>query len=178
MGLGSFIKKLVYPESYDDVVFVKTLKNKYLIDIGENCKIPSPNHVFIDKTRPHMLHIGNNVEITRNVTILCHDYSRSVLCNLPQYGNVGEAAFTWIGDNVFIGVNSTILMGTHIGNNSIVGAGAVVSGTYPDNMVIAGNPARVVCSIDEYYQKRRKKEIESARLYAISWKEKMVNGLI
>lgn len=130
--------------------------------------------MYIDKTRPHMLHIGNLVKITRNVTILCHDYSRSVWCEMSgeEYSNIGEAAVTWIGDNVFIGVNSTILMGAHIGNNSIVGAGAVVSGTFPDGVVIAGNPAKVICTVDGLYAKRRKKEVESAKLYAREWKHK------
>lgn len=172
MVISSFIRKLVYPESYNDSAYINTLREKYKIDIGENCKIWSPNHVFIDKTRPHMLHIGSNVKITRNVTILCHDYSRSVLCNMQRYGNVGEAAITWIGNNVFIGVNSTILMGTHIGDNSIIGAGSVVSGTYPEGVVIAGNPAKVVCYIDDYYQKRKIKELEAAKIYATQWKIK------
>ena len=121
-----------------------------------------------------MLHIGNLVNITRNVTILCHDYSRSVWCEISGggYCNVGEAGITWIGDNVFIGVNSTILMGAHIGNNSIVGAGAVVSGTFPDGVVIAGNPAKVICTVDELYEKRKRKEVESAKLYVREWKKK------
>lgn len=119
-----------------------------------------------------MLHIGNYCRITRNVTILTHDYSRSVCCSISGegYGNVGEAAFTYIGDNVFVGVNATILMGAHIGDNSIVGAGAVVSGHFPDNVVIAGNPAKVVCTLDEYYQRRKDKEVESAKEYVRSWR--------
>lgn len=119
-----------------------------------------------------MLHIGNYVKITRNVSILCHDYSRSVWCEMGEYNNIGEAATTRIGDNVFIGVNSTILMGSHIGNNSIVGAGALVSGKFPDDVVIAGNPAKVICTIDELYEKRKKTEIESAKTYVREWKNK------
>lgn len=172
MSISSLFKKIIYPDSYDGSIYIETLREKYKIDIGQNCKVWSPNQVYIDKTRPHMLHIGNEVKITRNVTILCHDYSRSVLSNILEYGNVGEADMTWIGDNVFIGVNTTILMGTHIGNNSIVGAGSVVSGKFEDGMVIAGNPAKVVCTIDELYTKRKKREIEAAKLYARSWKEK------
>ena len=49
-----------------------------------------------------------------------------------------------IGENVFIGVNAIILKGSKIGNNCVIGAGAVVSGEFEDNCVIAGNPARVV----------------------------------
>lgn len=49
-----------------------------------------------------------------------------------------------IGNNCFIGMNSIILKGTTIGNNSVVGAGSVVCGIFPDNVIIAGNPARIV----------------------------------
>lgn len=49
-----------------------------------------------------------------------------------------------IGKNVFIGCNSIILKGTVLGDNCVVGAGSVVSGTYEPSSVIAGNPAKVV----------------------------------
>ena len=127
----------------------------------------------IDIQRPHMLHIGDYVKITSNVTVLCHDYSRSVFLGKGlNYANVGEAGITWIGDNVFLGMNCTILMGSHVGSNSIVGAGAVVSGEFPDGSVIAGNPARVICTIEELYKKRCCKEVEAAKLYVQKWREK------
>ena len=49
-----------------------------------------------------------------------------------------------IGEGCFIGANSIILKGTTLGKNVVVGAGSVVCGTFPDNVIIAGNPARVV----------------------------------
>ncbi len=52
-----------------------------------------------------------------------------------------------IGKNVFIGMNTLILKGTEIGDNCVVGAGSVVSGRFPENSVIAGNPAKVIRSI-------------------------------
>ena len=64
-----------------------------------------------------------------------------------------KAGITEIGDNVFIGMRAIILMGARIGNNVIVGAGSVVSGNFPDNVVIAGNPAKIICSLEQYYQK-------------------------
>lgn len=78
--ITNLVRKIIYPDSYNGEVFIKSLRDKYHVDIGDNCKVWSPNQVYIDKTRPHMLHIGNLVKITRNVTILCHDYSRSVWC--------------------------------------------------------------------------------------------------
>jgi len=49
-----------------------------------------------------------------------------------------------IGNDCFIGMNSIILKGTKIGNNLIVGAGSVVHKSFPDNVIIAGNPAKIV----------------------------------
>ena len=53
-----------------------------------------------------------------------------------------------IGDNSFIGMNSIILKGTTIGRNCIVGAGSVVHGIFPDNVIIAGNPAQIIKQIN------------------------------
>lgn len=57
-------------------------------------------------------------------------------------------------------MNAIILMGTNIGNNSIVGAGSVVKGNFPDGSIIAGNPARV---IGNYYQKNLNEWVSNAK---------------
>lgn len=171
MGFKTAIRKLIFPETYSSEAFINALRNKYHVDIGNNCIFWSPNHVNIDVQRPYMLHIGNDVRVTSGVTILCHDYSRSVFCDIQGMGNVGEARTTWVGDNVFIGVNATILMGAHIGNNSIVGAGAVVSGSFPDGSVIGGNPAKVITSVEELYKKRKNEEVKAARNMVLQFKK-------
>lgn len=123
---------------------------------------------MIDETRPWLLKIGDNVRITHGVQILTHDYSKSVL--QTRYGeNIGEGGETVIGNNVFIGMNSVILMGAHIGNNVIVGAGSVVHGAIPDDVVVAGNPARVICTLEEHLQKRRSRTVDEALLVARSY---------
>ena len=63
-------------------------------------------------------------------------------------------------------------MGSHIGADSIIGAGAVVSGTWPEGSVIAGNPARLVCTLDEFAEKREKREVAGAVEFAITFKER------
>ena len=168
--IRKFLQKLAFPNSYNNEAFVKYLKKKG-ITIGEGCIFFSPNTTYIDIQRPHGMQVGNYVKIASGVSILCHDYARSVLCSLKEYGNVGEFKQTVIGNNVFIGMNSIILMGSKIGNNSIVGAGSIVSGTFPDDSIICGNPAKRICSLDEYYQKRKLKEVSEAKEFVILWRK-------
>lgn len=138
------------------------------VTIGNNIKIYGASSVVIDETRPWLLTIGDNVRITHGVQILTHDYSKSVL--QTKYGeNIGEGGETVIGNNVFIGMNSVILMGAHIGDNVIVGAGSVVHGTIPDDVVIGGNPARVICTLEEHLEKRRERTSNEALLVARSY---------
>ena len=103
-----------------------------------------------------MVKIGNNVTITPGVVLLTHDYAWSVI--KAVYGEViGNARPVSIGDNVFVGMGTFILGGSKIGNNVIIGANSTVSGTIPDNCVIAGNPAKVICTLEEYKLKRESK---------------------
>lgn len=140
------------------------------VSIGQGTVVFS-NNVTIDAQRPWMIEIGNYCKITDGVIILQHDYSRSVLRRV--YGDiVGESKKTIIGDNVFLGVNSVILMGSKIGNNVIVGAGSVVSGKIPDNVVVAGNPARVVRTLEEHYKIRKEKTKNEAKNTAIEFYNK------
>ncbi len=134
------------------------------VRVGKGTIFYDPRSMNIDRERPWMLKIGEYCKICAGTIILTHDYSRSVLRR--RYGDiVGESGLTLIGDNCFIGMNSIILMGSQIGNNVIVGAGSVVSGKIPDNVVVAGNPARVVCTLDEFYKKRKAANLDAGCLY-------------
>ena len=72
---------------------------------------------------------------------------------LDVYSKKSTFSPIFIGNNVFIGICSIMMPGTKIGDNSIVAAGSVVKGDFPDDVVIGGNPARVISSLDEYYTK-------------------------
>ena len=61
--------------------------------------------------------------------------------------SANEVALVVIEDNVWIGANATILKGVHIGANSVIGTGAVVTDSVPRDQVVAGNPARMVKSL-------------------------------
>lgn len=129
-----------------------------------------PMNTTIDIQNPHLLKIGSHVMITGPVTILTHDYSWSVL--KKKYGEIlGNQQETVIEDNIFIGWGATILAGSHIGSNSIIGAGSIVSGKLEGNAVYAGNPARKIMSIEDYYEKRKKKQLAEAVNYVKCYKE-------
>lgn len=159
-----FFERFAKPEDFNNIL------RREGISIGKGTIFYGPNTQTIDRQRPWMLKIGEYCKITKGCTILTHDYSRSVL-RRAYHDIVCEAGMTVIGDNVFIGMNSIILMGAHIGNNVIIGAGSVVSGTIPDNVVVAGNPARIIRSLDEHYAIRKSKYVEEGKLYVKSFYE-------
>ena len=168
LSFGKYEKRFRIRKSFNMSISSSLLTN-YLkekgVQIGGGTIFHDPNTTGVATQRPWMISIGKYCKITGGVVILDHDYSRSVL--RMRYGDIlGECRKTEIGDNVFIGLNSIILMGTHIGNNVIVGAGSVVSGTFPDDVVIAGNPAKVICTLEELYEKRKKRYVEEGKLYA------------
>ena len=100
--------------------------------------------------------------MTGPVTILLHDYSVGVT-KIWTHGEVlGSQKPVTIGNNVFIGWGAIILAGTTIEDNCIIGAGAVVSGYVESNSVYGGNPAKRICSLEEYYERRKRKQIDEA----------------
>ena len=112
------------------------------ISIGKNCQICNR---FTAISEGEGIEIGDNVLVGSSVTVLDSDFheidpSRRIDGN-PKTGKVV------IGDNVWIGDRVMILKGTTIGKNSVVAAGAVVSGEFPANVVIGGVPARVIREI-------------------------------
>ena len=85
-----------------------------------------------DKTNPTGLHIGARTYIAFDAAILTHDMTR------------GLRLHTRIGKHCFIGARSVILPGLQIGDESIVGAGSVVTKDVPPRSIVAGNPAQII----------------------------------
>ena len=164
MNLKKIIMKRLYPNSYSSEALIKHIR-KMGGKVGNNTYIYNPQHSHIDLQNARFISIGDNCLITAGVTILAHDYSWSVVAN--KYNEMlRPQRRTRIGNNVFIGINSVILMGASIGNNTIIGAGSVVSGSLEGDCVYAGVPAKKICSIDEYYNKLRNGFLKSAKEYA------------
>lgn len=85
-----------------------------------------------DKTNPRGVHVGAWSYVAFDAAILTHDLTRGVRMH------------TRIGSCCFIGARSIILPGVKVGDNAIVGAGAVVVRDVPPRSIVAGNPARVI----------------------------------
>ncbi len=116
--------------------YIRDLR-KLGVKIGEGCTIFFPDKCTVDTSAPHLLTIGDYVKITGPSTILTHDYSWSVLKGLN--GEIlGNQKPVTIGNNVFIGWGATILCGTTIEDNVIIGAHAVVSGHVEHDSVWGG----------------------------------------
>ncbi|WP_155840034.1 acyltransferase [Butyrivibrio sp. MC2021] len=131
-------------------------------EIGDNFIIFCPNLTIIDTQNAYMLKIGNNVSLTGPVTILTHDYSWKVYKDMD--GRIlGNQQPVIIGNNVFIGWGATILAGTVIEDNVIIGAGSVVSGHCEANSVYAGVPAKRIMSIEELIERREKRQLTEAK---------------
>lgn len=160
--IKSFLKKAwLIGETSED--FVKKLRNRG-IRIGKNVNFRFPYHTTIDMTRPCLIEFGDNIDINDNFTVMTHDFGTFVF--LEKYDDfVNCSGKVSIGSNIVIGRDVTILKGVTIGDNCIIGLGSVVSKSIPSNSVAVGSPARVICSIDEYYQKRKTLQVKEALEY-------------
>lgn len=109
---------------------------------------------YIDNSDYSKIELGHKCIIGMGAKLLTHDYSvlsAAIAAEVDVERNtfvINEGVS--IGENAFIGVNSLILPGVKVGDNTIVGAGSVVTKDTGDNVVVAGNPARVIRSIKEY----------------------------
>lgn len=165
--MKKILKKMLYKNRCDSDNYIKYLR-KIGMKIGQETKIYSPRNVIIDEQKPWLIEIGDNVQITDGVRILTHGYDWSVL--KVKYGIVlGSSGKVKIGNNVFIGVNSTVLKGVTINDNIIIGANSLVNKDCLEEGVYAGNPVRFIMSLEDYKQKRLSKQLEEAYELAIEY---------
>lgn len=148
------------------------MMKKMFARVGENCYIESPFHASWGGKHVHLgndvyinfnlslvddsdIYIGDGVLIAPNVTIACgtHPIRPDIRCKQAQYNLP-----IYIGNRVWIGANCVIMPGVKIGENSVIGAGSIVTKDVPANVIAVGNPCRILREIDDndmkyYYQK-------------------------
>ena len=144
MKLKRILQKLKLRYASQPTV-VQTLRDMG-VRIGEECRIYTTDF----GSEPWLIKIGNRVCISNDVTFVNHGL------NWPfqeKYESLTGFGPIEIGDNCQIGVRATILPFVTIGDNCIVVACSVVTKSVPPDSVVAGNPARVICSMEEYEKK-------------------------
>ena len=132
------------------------------LKIGESSKRRMHSPRGIDSMLPWLIEIGEECIISTGVVILAHDASTAISNGFTKIGRVN------IGNHVFIGQDTTILCGVNIGDNVIIGAKSLVSKDIPSNSVYAGNPAKFICTFEEYRMKRQK-ELETVPVLDHDW---------
>lgn len=144
--------------------FINYLRSKG-VKIGKGCYIPNPKSVQIDYSKPILLEIGEHVRLNQDLTIMTHDFASMAFVNaynefIPSHRKIK------IGSNVYFGRKCTVLKGVTIGDNCIIGYGSVVMKDIPANSVAAGCPAKVICTLEEYFSKREKQYLKECTEYA------------
>ena len=155
----------------------EALLKEMFAEIGEGCYIEPPLHANWAGAHVHFgsnvyanfnltlvddtdIYVGDKVMFAPNVTVATagHPINPELRYQAMQY-NIP----VHIGNNVWIGANAVVLPGVTIGDNSVIGAGSVVTKDIPANVVAVGNPCRVIREIGEhdkiYYYKDRRIEV-------------------
>lgn len=134
------------------IIFGKiSLARKLGVKIGDNCRI----YIRDWGSEPFLINLGNNITIAPGVKFSTHDGSYWIFREKDKrYYRYGKIS---IGNNVFVGMNCIILPNVNIEDNVVVGAGSVITKDLECNNVYAGNPARKICTIDEFKIKMMKK---------------------
>ena len=144
------------------------LARKMGVRAGENCEIFGDVQLG---SEPYLIELGNNVRVTSNVKFVTHDGGLWVIRNLYGIKNIDSFGKIVVGNNVHIGWNTVIMPGVTIGDNCVIGVGAVVTKNIPSNSVAVGVPARVIETIDEYYNKSKDTYVDT---YGMSKDEKEI----
>lgn len=163
VGMPSYIGKPIFISRLSRITFGKRVRiypgmradilgENGFVEIGDNVSIGQNFHVVAANER---LLISNNVTISANVFISNCDHTfddeNKQCLELPLKNKT-----TTISEASFIGYGAVILAGTFIGKHCVVGANSVVRGRFPDNTMLAGNPARVVKIFDTTQKKWKK----------------------
>lgn len=128
-------------------------KNVFM-EMGDGCYY----HTRDLPAEPYLVKLHNDVRIAADVRLITHDIASYMINNISKYEEYGKARYYMgtieIFDHVMIGAGSKILPNVKIGPNVIVAAGSIVTKDIPENSVVAGVPARVIGTFDDFAKKR------------------------
>lgn len=136
------------PENYAKHIGVK---------IGNECFISTREW----SSEPYLVTIGNHVQVTRGVCLHTHGGGNSIRKEHPDFDVFGKIV---IEDWAYVGAFSQIMPGVTIGEGALVAAGSVVTKSVAPHTVVGGNPARLICSTEDYYKTNCKYNMNSKGL--------------
>lgn len=131
------------------------------VTIGKNCLISTRYW----PSEPYLVHIGDNVQITDCVSIHTHGGGNCIRKDHPDFDVFGKVI---IEDWAYIGSWSHIMPGVTIGEGALVASGSVVTKSVSPHTVVGGNPARYICTTEEYYNRNQQYNVG----HRLSQKEK------
>lgn len=149
INLKRIIKRIIYRFRSD--ICTEDLIDRGMV-VGKNFN--RMHGTILDDSHCWLITIGDNVTMAPRVHILAHDAST---CHHLGYARIGRVD---IGNNVFIGADTVVLPGVAIGNDSVIGANSTVTKSIPNGVVAAGNPAHVICTIEEYVDRNKERMIK------------------
>lgn len=168
MSIFSFIRNVYHTRNNHS--FANYLRSCG-VEVGSHCVFRYPRTIRIDTSRPSLVSIGNYVDMNMNFQILVHDWGCFVFRN-KYHDFINSTGKVTIGNNIYFGTNVTVLKGVTIGDNCIIGAGSIVTHDIPENSVAVGVPCKVVCTLDDYYLKRKKVAIKEAFEHVLAIEER------
>ena len=143
MGIFNVILRYFNPLKYG-------IKNG--MKVGKGVSLAGKSGVSFG-SEPYLIELGDEVRISGNVKFFTHDGATWAYRDLEDYKDVSKFGAIKVGKRTFIGNSVCILPGVTIGERCIIGAGSVVTRDVESGMVVAGNPAKVLCTTNEYMDK-------------------------
>lgn len=136
--------------------------------IGKNCLIATRNW----PSESYLVRIGNHVYITKGVTIQTHGGAQCVRKEHPDFDVFGKVV---IEDWAYIGMHSQIMPGVTIGEGALVAAGSIVTKSVAPHTVVGGNPAKFICTTEEYYERNKQYNVGSKGLDRLQKKKLLLS---
>lgn len=126
------------------------------VQIGKDCLISTRYW----SSEPYLISIGNHVQVTDKVSFHTHGGGQAIRQMHPDFDCFGKIR---IEDYVYIGAWSHIMAGVTIGEGALVAGGSVVTKSVPPHTVVGGNPARYICTTEEYYERNKQYDLGTKR---------------
>lgn len=127
-------------------------------------------------SEPYLITLKDNVRISNDVMFITHDGGNYAFRYRDEYCDVNHFGKIVIDEHTFIGARSTIMPGVYIGKNCVIGVGAVVTKSIPDNSVVVGVPAKIISDTESYAKKMKDKMPEDWDI--VEYKKDKKNYLI